>query len=130
MDTAADSLDIEDEYNDESVEDEVKTMKSDGKYAVSGEMDTIADGCNNIMAFLQAVAVKAPIVATVPLSLHIDKRGGWVPQVVHSPSRPPIHPCHPCTSIPIRAHRSLERRRNANTKCVIPLTHRCGATQA
>ena len=39
-----------------------------------GVTDEIAADCDNIIAFLQAVAVKAPRVAAVPLSLRVDKR--------------------------------------------------------
>ena len=35
--------------------------------------DSIAADCDNILVFLQAVALKAPRVAAVPLSLITDK---------------------------------------------------------
>ena len=40
--------------------------------------EKIAADCNNILAFLQAIVVKAPQVSDVPLFLRADKRvGAW-----------------------------------------------------
>ena len=54
-------------------EDEKTTKKGNAKHATAKTLATIVDGCNNVLAFLQAVAVKSPQVIADPLSLRADK---------------------------------------------------------
>ena len=75
---------------DESGEDEEKTNNK--KYrntAESPETDSIASNGDDVLDFLQSVAVKAPRVSASPLSLRADKRH-WSTQNIY----PPIHPPH------------------------------------
>ena len=68
------SLKREDEDEDESGEDKEKTKKEDRKSSVRNNTDTIETDCDNVMAFLQAVAAKASRVVAAPLSLRTYKR--------------------------------------------------------
>ena len=74
LEATSDASEIKDKDKDESGEDEEKSKKEDGKVLASKETDTTSDDCNNITAFLQAIAAKAPRVSAVPISLHGDKR--------------------------------------------------------
>ena len=56
-----------------------KAKQASAKKAAPGWLATIADDYDNILAFLQAVAVKSPRVIAAPLSLCVDKRACLVP---------------------------------------------------
>ena len=69
------NFETEEEDDDKSEEEEVKTKKKeDVKSAMSGETDASTADYNNVLAFLQSVKVKAPMVVAVPLQLHTYKR--------------------------------------------------------
>ena len=70
----------EDGDNDEDseggvgAEDEKTTKRGKVNQATSEALATIADNCDNVLAFLQVVAVKSPRVVAAPLSLRADNR--------------------------------------------------------
>ena len=80
----ADSLGEEDEANDndivitieaaESKENPGKAKQASTKTAAAETLATITDDCDDVLAFLQAVAVKSPQFLAEPLSLRADKR--------------------------------------------------------
>ena len=49
------------------------TKKGKANQATTKMLATIADNCDDVLAFLQAVAIKSPQVITAPLFLHMDK---------------------------------------------------------
>ena len=51
-----------------------KANQASAKTAAVETLATITDDCDNILAFLQAVAVKSPRVLAAPLSIRADKR--------------------------------------------------------
>ena len=51
-----------------------KAKQASTKTAVSKTLATITDDYDDVLAFLQAIAVKSPRVLAAPLSLHADKR--------------------------------------------------------
>ena len=51
-----------------------KAKHASSKTAAAETLATIADDCDNVLAFLQAVSVKYPQVLAAPLSLLEDKR--------------------------------------------------------
>ena len=51
-----------------------KAKQASTKTAASETLATIADACDNVLAFLQTIAVKSPQVISSPLSLRADKR--------------------------------------------------------
>ena len=53
-------------------EDNILTKKGKAKQATTKTLDTIADKCDNVLAFLQAVVVKSPRVISATLSLRAD----------------------------------------------------------
>ena len=55
-------------------EDKKKTKKVMAKQATSKMLATIVDNYGDVLAFLQAVAVKSPQVTASPLSLRAEKR--------------------------------------------------------
>ena len=71
----------EDDNNNEDTEGGMeaegkkKTKKGKAKQATDETLATIADDCDNVLAFFQAVAVKSTLVIAAPLSFHSDKRG-------------------------------------------------------
>ena len=74
-DTSKDD-DGEDNKSEVGVEAEEENITNNGKTKqdTSDMLATIADNCENVLAFLQAVTVKSPRVTTAPLSLHATKR--------------------------------------------------------
>ena len=54
-------------------EDEKTTKKSKTKQATAKTLTSIANNCDNVLAFFQAFIVKSPQVITDPLSLQADK---------------------------------------------------------
>ena len=63
------------------------------KQAAAKTLTTIVDNCDNVLAFLQAVAVKYPRVIAVPLSLRADKRASvwfqhWTDVNLPTPPKP------------------------------------------
>ena len=58
-----------------TIEAEDKNLAKPGKknQSTSETLTTITDNCNDVLAFLQAVAVKSPRVIASPLSLRADK---------------------------------------------------------
>ena len=59
-----------------TIEAEYKKTVKPGKanQATVKTLITVTDDCNNVLAFIQAVAVKSPRVIAAPLSLRADKR--------------------------------------------------------
>ena len=51
-----------------------KTKQASAKTAAAKTLASIAVDCDDVLAFLQAVAVKSPRVLAAPLSLRADKR--------------------------------------------------------
>ena len=51
-----------------------KTKQASAETAAAKTLASIADDCDDVLAFLQAVAVKSPRVLAAPLSLRVDKR--------------------------------------------------------
>ena len=50
----------------------------DGKSMARKEIDPISADCDNVLGFLQDIAVKAPKVADAPFTLQSNNRaGGW-----------------------------------------------------
>ena len=80
----ADSLSEEDEANDKDIVITIeaaeakanpgKSKQASAKTAADKTLVTIADDCDDVLAFLQAVTVKSPRVFAAPLSLRADKR--------------------------------------------------------
>ena len=73
LDAAAETSEIKDEEEDESGEDEENTKKEYGKVTSSKETDAITANCEKVLAFLQAIVMKATRVEATPLLLHADK---------------------------------------------------------
>ena len=65
--------DDNDDYKNEK-EDENTTNMGKTKQATAEILATIADNCDDVFAFHQAVAVKSPQVTAAPISLRADKR--------------------------------------------------------
>ena len=70
---------VDDDNDKDSVitikaEDEKTVTPGKAKQATAETFTTIADNCDNVLAFLQAVTVKSPQVIVSPLSLCADKR--------------------------------------------------------
>ena len=55
-------------------EDEKTAKTGKSEQATAKTLNTIADNCDEFLAFFQAAAVKSPQVITAPLSLRADKR--------------------------------------------------------
>ena len=51
-----------------------KAKQASAKTAAAKTLAFFSVDCDNVLAFLQAVAVKPPRVITAPLYLHADKR--------------------------------------------------------
>ena len=51
-----------------------KAKQASDETAAAETLATIEDDCDNVLAFLQAVAVKYPRVIAAPLSLRAEKR--------------------------------------------------------
>ena len=65
-----------------------KAKQASAKTAAAKTLATIADDCDDILAFLQAVAVKSPRFLAAPLSLRPDKRTRLVPKMDrHEPTK-------------------------------------------
>ena len=67
--------------------------EDDGNKATAETLSTISDNCNNVLAFLHAIAVKTPQVIADPLSLHAEKRVRiwfrcWIDSNLPTPTRP------------------------------------------
>ena len=59
---------------EEEAEEDTKKKTEKKRKATVETLATIADNCNNILAFLQSVAVKSPRVIATPLSLRTNKQ--------------------------------------------------------
>ena len=59
---------------EEEAEEDTKKKTEKKRKATVETLATIADNFNNILAFLQAVAVKSPWVIATPLSLRTNKQ--------------------------------------------------------
>ena len=70
------SGDDDDKYSEGDVEVEEKktTKKGKAKQATTKTFDTIEDNCDDVLAFLQAIAVKSSRVTADPLSIRADNR--------------------------------------------------------
>ena len=55
-------------------EEENTTKKGKARQATIKMLTTIADDCDNVLAFFQDITVKYPLFIADPLSLHADKR--------------------------------------------------------
>ena len=55
------------------VEDEKTKKRGKAKQAIAETLTTITDDCDNVLAFLQDVAVKSQQVIAAPLSLRAEK---------------------------------------------------------
>ena len=58
---------------EEEAEEEMMKNTENNRKATSETLATIANDCNNFLAFLQAVAVKSAWVIAAPLSLRAEK---------------------------------------------------------
>ena len=59
---------------EEEAEEDTKKKTEKKRKATVETLATIVDNCNNILAFLQAVAVESPRVIATPLSLRTNKQ--------------------------------------------------------
>ena len=66
----------------------------------------IATDCDNVLTFLQAVALKATQLVAAPLLLRADKRAQLVPPVGESPSHTTPYPSQECAAGSHRSHES------------------------
>ena len=74
-------------------EDEKTTKKGKSNQATVETLVTIADNCDDVLAFLQDVAFKSPRVTTLPVSLSADKRARvwfrrWIDINLPTPPKP------------------------------------------
>ena len=84
-------------------EDKNTTKKGKAKQATAETLANIADDCDNVLAFVQAVSVKSPRVTAAPLSLRADKRAHLV--LLLDRHQPP----HAAQAGPTRPHGSHGR---------------------
>ena len=101
-----------------TIEDEdAKAKPGKAMQAATKTLTTITEDCDNILAFLQAVAVKYPRVIAALLSLCADKRARLVPTLGR---RQPPHANQAGPTIPPGSHRRPVRRGD-------PVAHRVSA---
>ena len=107
--TASEENDNNDKDSKSSVEaEDEKTMKTGKeKLATAETLSTIADYCNDVLAFLQAVAVNSPRVIADPLSLRVDKRARLVSLLER---RQPPHTTKSGSTRPHGSHGRLDQR--------------------
>ena len=85
------------EADEDNFENSVVTIEAEdtnlanpgkAKHAAAETLTTISDDCDDVLAFLQAVAVKYPRVIADPLSLRADNCAGQMSNSPRRPSRP------------------------------------------
>ena len=92
-----------------NAEDEKTAKPGKAKNSTANMLATIADDCGDVLAFLQAVAVKSPRFIAAPLSLCADKRARMVPSLDRL--QPP-HATQAGSTRPHGSHGIPERRGN------------------